>query len=122
MMWDGVEKRKRVRANLPCRIIIYTPEKQEIDAVTNNISEGGVGVTLRKEIKTSTPVGLKIYEIVKDKPVVCKGIVRWVKSTESEQWSGDYFFYMGIEFSEIDSRDVLAIRNLVRFTTADNRE
>ena len=119
MPWDGVEKRKRVRANLPCRIIIQTPEKEEIDAVTNNISEGGVGVTLKKQLKPSTPVELRIYEIIKDKPVICKGIIRWVKSTESDQWRGDYFFYMGIEFSEINNRDVLAIRNLVRFSTTE---
>ncbi|MFC1658804.1 PilZ domain-containing protein [Candidatus Omnitrophota bacterium] len=119
MIWDGVEKRKRVRANLPCRIIIHTPGKEIIDAVTNNISEGGVGVTLKKELKSNTPVELEIYEILMDKPISCKGVIKWVNSTQTTEWKGDAFFYMGIEFSEINNRDVLAIRNLVRFSVPE---
>ena len=119
MIWDGTEKRKRVRVNLPCRIIIYPPQEEEIDAVINNISEGGIGLTLRKKLEVSTTVGLKIYEIVKTQPILCKGIVRWVKSIESSQWKGDFFFNLGIEFYEIHDRDVLAIRNLIRLTISD---
>ena len=112
MIWEGIMRSGRVRVNLPCRIIVYTPEEETLDTVINNICEGGAGLTLKKKLEVHSKVGLKIYEIGNE-PIICKGTVRWVKSMESSQSAGDYSFNMGIQFSEIKDSDVLAIRNLV---------
>ena len=118
MTWDGNERRGRVRVSLPCRIIIYTPQAETIDTIINNICEGGVGLTLMKQLEDSSQVELKVYG-VKEEAIICKGIVRWVKSIESSQRKGVYFFNTGIQFSEINENDVLAIRNLVASKTSD---
>jgi hypothetical protein len=112
MMREGMLRTGRVRVNLPCSIIIYTPQEETIDTVIKNICEGGVGLTLKKKLEVYSKVGLKIYEIGNE-PIVCKGTVRWVKTIESSRTGPDYSFNMGIQFSEIKERDVLAIRNLV---------
>jgi len=54
MTWDGNERRGRVRVSLPCRIIIYTPQAETIDTIINNICEGGVGLTLMKQLEDSS--------------------------------------------------------------------
>jgi len=112
MMREGSLRTGRVRVNIPCSIIVYTPHEETIDTVINNICEGGVGLTLKRKLEVYSKVGLKIYEIGNE-PIVCKGTVRWVKSMKSSQAGSDYSFNMGIQFSEIKDSDALAIRNLV---------
>ena len=112
MIWDGSEKRKVLRINLPCRIIIYIPQKQIVDTVINNISEGGVGFTLLRELEISSIIGLEIYEIKKD-PIVCRGQVRWVNLIESTYLRGRILFNIGVQFSQIDNQDLQAIKKLV---------
>jgi len=112
MSWDGIEKRKLLRVNFNCRIVIYGPEKDTIDTVANNISEGGIGFTLTRKLEISSIVGLEIYG-VQEKPIVCKGIVRWVKSIESSHWRGRFLFNTGIQFYQIKDKDLLTVKNLV---------
>jgi len=112
MVWDGLEKRKLARVSIPCRIIVYVPKEDAIDATINNISEGGVGFTLMRELEVSSIVGLEIYEIRND-PIICEGIVRWVNSIESARLRGRFFFNTGVQFFRIKSEDSLAIKNLV---------
>ena len=125
MIWDGEEKRKEtrqiVRANLPCRIIVDTPQKEIIDTVSNNIGEGGVGFTLMGELQISSIVGLEIYKI-KRKPIVCKGIVKWVNAIRSSFTSyhrGEFLFNTGIQFYKIRNKDKSVIRNFIASIISD---
>ncbi|MGD9015580.1 MAG: PilZ domain-containing protein [Candidatus Omnitrophota bacterium] len=112
MSWDGSEKRRVLRINLPCRIIIYTPQAETIDTVINNISEGGVGFTLFRELEISSKIGLEIYEI-KQEPVVCRAQVRWVNLIESTYLRGRILYNIGVQFTQINSQDLLVIKKLV---------
>jgi c-di-GMP-binding flagellar brake protein YcgR len=120
MNWEGTEKRRFVRAYLSCRIIVHTPQKDTIDTVSNNISEGGLGFTLKEELENFSIVDLEIYDI-KKRPIVCKGMVRWVKTIESSLHKGRFLFNTGIEFYKIRAKDKLAIINFIASIACDKK-
>ena len=120
MAWDGTERRRFVRVHLICRIIVHTPQEVTIDTVTDNISEGGLGFTLREKLDISSIVGLEIYKI-KKKPIICKGIVRWVNPIGPYHNIDNPLFNTGIQFHQIRAKDKLAIINLIASVSPDRK-
>ena len=120
MSWEGREKRKFVRVYLPCRIIVHTPQEDTIDTMTNNISEGGVGFTLKESLEIFSIVDLEIYNI-KKRPITCKGVVRWVNTIESSLRKGSFLFNTGIQFYQIKTKDKLVIINLMASIASDKK-
>lgn len=112
MSWEGTEKRNFKRVYLSCRIIVYAPKEYAIDTVTNNISEGGVGFTLKEKLEVFSIVGLEIYNVT-NRPIICKGMIRWINEVESSFHRGRFLFNTGIQFHEIKPKDKLAIINLI---------
>ena len=76
MDWEGIEKRRFVRANFPCKIAIYTPAQHILASHTENIGAGGVRVILEEKLEIASNVGLEIY--LEKEPIVCEGKIVWV--------------------------------------------
>lgn len=100
---DDVDRRRYIRIKFPFTVHIYTPEDCKISAYTENISPGGVMVTLMHELELAALAALKIY--TREKAVDCRGKVAWVKKRESKYLEGKVFFDTGIEFEQIDKKD-----------------
>lgn len=111
MRWDGVEKRRFVRANFPCKIEVHTPEEISIHSHTENIGEGGVRVIIEKKIDMASMVDLQIY--MGKEAVGCKGKVVWVVEKVNPIDKKAMFFDTGIEFHDINDSDRKLIGNLV---------
>jgi len=108
---NNINRRRFIRMEFPYTIHIYQPQEKAISTYTENISAGGVKVVIKKKLEISSMVDLEIY--VKQKPVLCKGRIVWVKEKESNYLEGAAFFDTGIEFNKINEEDRLAIKNCV---------
>ncbi|MFH1504938.1 MAG: PilZ domain-containing protein [Candidatus Omnitrophota bacterium] len=104
MDWDKAEKRRFVRANFDCKIIIHTPKEHIIISHTENIGVGGVRVFVDEKLNISSEVGLEIY--LGQSPISCKGKIAWVVERADR-------FDTGIEFLEISEKDERVISNIV---------
>lgn len=75
--WNGLNRRRFIRVKYPFTIHIYPSQDKPISAYTEDISEEGVGVTLKQELAVSSKVGLEIY--LEPEPVTCRGEIVWTK-------------------------------------------
>jgi c-di-GMP-binding flagellar brake protein YcgR len=116
MSWNGVEKRRFVRANFPCKILVYTPQERTISTHTENIGAGGVRVLIEERMEISSIVGLEIY--LAQEPIICKGKVVWMVEKKS-CYRRDFIFYdTGIEFVDMKEEDRKVIKNCVEAIVA----
>ncbi|MCM8819248.1 MAG: PilZ domain-containing protein [Candidatus Omnitrophica bacterium] len=113
MSWEGVEKRRFVRANYPCRIVIYTPKEHTIFTHTENVGAGGIRVIIEEKLNIGEIVGLELYLFEEKEPIPCKGRVVWVVEKESRYRKNLFFFDTGFEFSQISDVDRETIKRLV---------
>ena len=99
---------------------LYPTGESPISAYAEDISTGGVRVTVHQELDISSLVDLEIY--VKLRPVVCKGKVIWINRRESEFLEGEIFFDIGIEFQGIKAEGVEAIKERLDRIMQERRE
>lgn len=102
----GQEKRRFVRANFPCEIIVFTPEKYRFTSQTENIGAGGLRIVVREKLSMASTVELKIY--FGDEPIVCKGKVVWMIEKVPS------LFDIGLEFFDLREKDRIFIDSLVQ--------
>jgi c-di-GMP-binding flagellar brake protein YcgR len=110
------ERRGFVRANVPCKIIVFLPQRHEIDSHTENIGAGGVKVVIEEKLEISSIVELRIY--LEREPIVCKGRVVWVLDKVTSSAEQKAVYDTGIEFYEIKEEDRMRINNFVRAITS----
>ncbi|MFH1338742.1 MAG: PilZ domain-containing protein [Candidatus Omnitrophota bacterium] len=120
MGWEGEEKRKFPRVIFPCRIVIGSPIRLLVSH-TENIGEGGIRVILEEKLSAHTMVGLEIY-VEKEKPIKCKGKVRWIGEKVNPLDRESLLFDTGIEFVGIDEADRQYIRKLVEIVLAQEKK
>jgi len=111
MQWDGINRRRFIRLNYPFTIHIYLPGKPAISTYTEDISEGGVKVTIKEDISQVAAAKLEIY--LRAEPVVCEGKVQWVKERVSRYLEGVKLYDTGIEFSQVNPADRKIIKGQV---------
>ena len=110
MVWNGIERRKRVRVVLLCKVkVIYS--SRVFFAHTKDIAEGGVKIVLKEKLEPHSDVELEIKIGIK-KTVKCKGEVRWV-SEIAESTEKARLFEAGIRFSQISDSDRQYIKMVV---------
>lgn len=103
MDYQGIEKRRFVRAKFPCIITIHTLHEHVITTYTENISAGGVRVIIEEKLELSSTVGLEIQ--INKNIIACKGRIVWVVDKESPYKKGIIYHDTGIEFYEIKETD-----------------
>jgi c-di-GMP-binding flagellar brake protein YcgR len=119
MVWNGIEKRRFVRANLPCKIIVYTPTEHIIITHTENIGAGGVRVILDECLNISSIVGLEIF--LDDEPIKCESRIVWVIEKETSNIAKDRRWDTGVEFYKIDEEDRNIVNNFVEGVVANEK-
>ncbi len=111
MVWNGIEKRRFVRANFPCKIIISTPDKHTIVTHTENIGAGGVRVIIDEKLEVSSIVGLEIS--LDNEQITSQSRIVWAIETENSSSQNKPLYDTGIEFYQIDEEDRKIINNFV---------
>ena len=101
-----------MRVKFPYTVHIHTKEGKDISTYTDNMSRGGVGLTLKERLSPKDILTLKIY--ISDVPVECKGEVVWVKERNSLMLEEVSFFDTGIEFKDIDDNSAVRIGSCLK--------
>jgi len=112
MKRDSVNKRRFLRVKFPYTVHIHIKEGKDISTYTDNISRGGVGLTLKERLNPKDILTLRIY--IADVPVECKGEVVWVKERNSPMLDGVRFFDTGIEFKDMDDNSTARIGSCIK--------
>ena len=116
-MWDGVDRRKFVRAKYPCLITVRkdTPPVQAVFTHTEDISPGGVRVIIRKKIEVMAEVDLEID--LKDtlQNVSLKGKIARVKEIPATQRDKAPRYDTAIQFIDLKDEDRQRIANIVKY-------
>lgn len=107
MHYNGSEKRRFVRANVPCKIIIYIPAEHAITTHTENIGAGGVRVVISEKLDIFSTVSIELY--LEEKVIASQGRIVWVVDKPTEAIDEPDTYDTGIEFCEITSKD----RNII---------
>jgi len=111
MAWDGFEKRRFVRAQVPCKITMYTPTEHIVATQTEDIGAGGVRVILNEELSIRSTVSIKIFFDTGD--IHSKGRVAWVHRRPPLAVSEPDSYDTGVEFYEIKEEDYTVISDFV---------
>ena len=115
-MWDGVDRRKFVRAEYPCLITVRKSEQPQeaILTHTEDISVGGVRAIIRRKLQMLIEVELRID--LKDMlpPIVFLGQVCRVKELPSAQQNKAPRYETGIRFSDLSDEDRHRIINVIK--------
>ncbi len=111
MAWDGIERRRFIRVKLHCTASIIDSGGVTISTYAEEISEKGVKVSIKRDLKRLTKVDLEIY--LREDPVVCEGRVAWIKKIEGEYLEGGVIFDTGIELTGLKVEDEKLIKNLL---------
>jgi c-di-GMP-binding flagellar brake protein YcgR len=109
--WDGLNRRRFIRTKHPFTIHIYSQQEEAISTYTEDISEGGVKISIREQLPIARVVNLEIY--LEAKPIICKGKIIWTGTRKSDYLESAVFFDTGIEFSELGENERIVIRNRV---------
>lgn len=119
MSWDKIDRRRFLRIKFPFTMHLYRTGKPPISAYTEDISVGGIKVTVHQELEVSSIVDLEVY--VKLRPIVCKGKVIWINRRESEFLEGEIFFDIGMEFQGLKPEEEDAIKERLDRIMQDRR-
>jgi hypothetical protein len=111
MTWNGQERRKYHRANFACKLHILGAVGT-LELHTEDISAGGLRVTLCREMPAGTLVELKIF-LTAGKVVECKGRIAWMVKAPDNVDRYSEIFTTGIEFDDINDKDRQFICDLV---------
>ena len=103
MLWKGMDRRKFPRANFPCLIRILQQGKgaDPILTHTEDISIGGLGVSIPEELELFEPIMIELDLIDGEAPISCHGKVLWVVPSKNLNVTKKPFFDTGIEFVDM---------------------
>jgi len=115
MMWEDINKRKFPRAKYKCLIRVLGESKTKpVEAVTENISSGGLCVVLDVNLGLFQKVSLEVLLGTEKRAVSCAGVVVWVVKRHPMVKSEQPKYDTGIEFSNMPEEDRRSISNLVK--------
>jgi c-di-GMP-binding flagellar brake protein YcgR len=118
MVWNGIEKRRFVRANFPCKIVISTPAQHTIVTHTENIGAGGIRVIIDEKLEISSMVGLEIH--LNNERIKSQSRIVWVIETQKSSPDKNVRYDTGIEFYQINDEDRKIINNFVEAITSES--
>lgn len=122
-MWDGVDRRKFLRAEYPCLITLRkrTPPPRAFLTHTENISVVGVRLFIKEKVEIMTEIDLEL-ELKDTFPnVTAKGLIKWVKECAALQEGKPKRYELGICFTQLKDEDRRRILNIVAHLTKKSR-
>jgi c-di-GMP-binding flagellar brake protein YcgR len=109
--WPTSERRRDSRVNEEDKVVIelysdaQLPSGKKIfNALTKDISPGGVRLMTNVVLPTGTPIRIEIALSKRRKLIQAAGKVRWARSVYGEE-----LFEMGVEFTEITPEDKMIL-------------
>lgn len=114
MAWSGFNTRRHVRASFECIVAVKKGSAGSVfRSNTVNVSIGGLGVILEKELMRNTIVELQLFLPDELPAVECEGRIVWsLKRAEYvKQKPGQ--FDTGIEFIDISEQDKNRINHII---------
>lgn len=112
-MWSGIDRRRFPRAKFPCKVIIHKNqgiEKYSIE--TENLSVGGIGVLLDKDLGLFSSVNIELT--LDDKNIIkTPAKVVWIVKKTSEG-KGSHIFDTGVEFIDLKPDDKKKVEKAVK--------
>ncbi len=109
--WPARERRRESRIKEEDKVVIelltngQTPDdKSIINALTKDISPGGIRIMTNMLLPVSTLLKMEIVLSQRRRRVHTMGIVRWARSVYEEE-----LFEMGIEFTQISPEDKMLL-------------
>lgn len=98
-----IERRKCPRINISCDVTVVFAERILVfHAHTENLGCAGIKVVLEEKLREGLAVGIELFPSNKQKPLECKGQIKWVRQknkTEEKKHS----FETGINFLDMSS-------------------
>ena len=107
MEWEAKDRRKFPRIIYPCLVKVMSSDgiHEPLLTHTENIGLGGLGITLKSEIKLFTNVKMEIDLLDLDEHIMPHGKVVWNVRRKSAEKVKPMFYETGIEFTEISKKD-----------------
>ncbi len=113
MAWQGIDQRRFPRVNYQCTVTLRPTGKEEaaIQAVTENVGQGGVCVLLEKGLDIFSPVELELKLDDGKPPVHVEGTIVWV--VRRRELKKGPSFDTGIEFAELTPEDKARLEAII---------
>jgi len=115
-MWDGVDRRRFLRAEYPC-LIKLSKKAIPIKAIlthTENISVGGVRVIIGKKVEVMAEVDLEIDLMDTLTNISSIGTINWVKTAPSKRKGGPVRYDTGVQFIALKDEARRRIQKIVK--------
>ena len=114
-MWDGVDRRRFIRAEYPCLIKLRkdTPPEQAILTHTEDISLGGVSVIVRQKIELMTEISLELDLMDTSPTIALKGTVNRVEEIPFAQEGKPPRYAIGIRFIDLPDEERHRIQRII---------
>lgn len=109
--WDGIERRRFVRVKLHYKTNISDEQGLIISTYAEEISQRGMKVSIKRELKRSCKLALEIY--LREEPIICKGKVVWAKKIESDCLECGVVYDTGIELYDLKDEDKRLIKQFI---------
>jgi len=95
--WNGKERRRFVRRNIPCKIFLCISDNKIVTAYAEDICEEGLQAVLDESFPVNTPVRIELY--LEDEPIICEGRIAWVREEISRK-DGPKKYRTGIDIKD----------------------
>ena len=96
MIWDGLQRRKFERGNIPFKLFLYTADGHILCAYTEDLGRGGARVIIDQRLEVNSKIALEIY--LEEDSTMCEGRIVWVQEKENPSDKENPLFETGIEF------------------------
>jgi len=101
-------KRSHGRVDVSLRTVYYDEiDPEESDSLMSNLSQGGCFIRTSRLSPPGSHISIK-FKLPDHGQVSAVAIVRWTQESGEEEEVG-----MGVQFSEIDSKDLLALKEFI---------
>ncbi|MBF0569213.1 MAG: PilZ domain-containing protein [Candidatus Omnitrophica bacterium] len=106
-MWEGQNRRKFPRAKFPCLVKLATTGniKEVLLTHTENISAGGVGLIIKRQLDIFTPLSIEIDFMDGGEHILCCGKVVWSIRRKATEEIKPSFYDVGVEFVDMIKED-----------------
>ena len=114
-MWDGMDRRKSVRAQYPCLITLRrnTASRQDVLTHTEDLSVLGVRASVKERMELTAEVDLEIDLLDTLPNIIARGNITWIKKITQDEDDEAVRYDIGIQFSQLKDEDRQRIQHVI---------
>ena len=124
MAWEGLNRRKFPRANVPCLVKILHPGEADeaILTHTENVSLGGICVIIKRSCDLFTQVTVEIDLMDAGEPILSRAKVVWSVRRKAIEENKPSFYDLGLEFLDIRPQDSARLEKVIEHLVRSGHE